>query len=74
MRQWLLSNEGRNAFNKCLVIVVHGFGEEGEGTHFSKMWAYSRDKGGHSKWAHDVIETLCYDSEQVLVSSIWFNF
>ena len=43
MRQWLLSNEGRDAFNKCLVIVVHGFGEEGEGMHFAKMWAYGRD-------------------------------
>lgn len=39
MGQWLSSNEGRETFNKCLGIVVRGFGEEGKGTHFAKMWA-----------------------------------
>jgi len=39
------SNEGRDAFNECLGIVVRGFGEEGKGTHFAKIWAYGRDKG-----------------------------
>lgn len=39
MGQWLSSNEGKAAFNECLGIVVHGFGEEGEGTCFAKMQA-----------------------------------
>lgn len=39
MGQWLSSNEGRDAFNECLGIVVRGFGEEGKGTRFAKMWA-----------------------------------
>ena len=39
MGQWLSSNEGRNAFNECFGIVVRGFGEEGKGTRFAKMWA-----------------------------------
>ena len=39
MVQWLSSNEGRDAFNEWLGIVMRGFGEEGKGTRFSKMWA-----------------------------------
>lgn len=39
MGHWLSSNEGRNTFNECLGIVVRGFGEEGKGTRFAKMWA-----------------------------------
>ena len=39
MGQWLSSNEGGDAFNECLGIVVRGFGEEGKGTRFAKMWA-----------------------------------
>lgn len=39
MGQWLSSTEGRDAFNECLGIVVRGFGEEGKGTRFAKMWA-----------------------------------
>ena len=38
MGQWLSSNERREAFNECLGMVVHGFGEEGKGTCFAKMW------------------------------------
>ena len=37
--QWLSSNEGRESFNECLGIAVRGFGEEGKGTRFAKMWA-----------------------------------
>ena len=46
--QWLSSNEGRDAFNECLWMVVHGFGEEGKGTCFAKMWDCGRDEGSHS--------------------------
>ena len=34
----LTSNEGRQQFNDCLAIVVEGFGEEGKGVRFAKMW------------------------------------
>ena len=36
--EWLTSNEGHQQFNDCLAIVVEGFGEEGKGTRFAKMW------------------------------------
>lgn len=36
--EWLTSNEGRQQFNDCLAIVVEGFGEEGKGARFAKMW------------------------------------
>lgn len=36
--EWLTSNEGRQQFNNCLAIVVEGFGEEGKGARFAKMW------------------------------------
>ena len=39
MGQWLSSKEGKDAFNECLGIVVHGLGEEGKGTRFAKMQA-----------------------------------
>lgn len=37
--QWLSSNQGREKFNECLGIVLRGFGEDGKGTRFAKMWA-----------------------------------
>jgi len=37
--QTLSSNEVKDAFNECLRIVVHGFGEEAKGTRFAKMRA-----------------------------------
>ena len=36
--EWLTSKEGRQQFNDCLAIVVEGFGEEGKGARFAKMW------------------------------------
>ena len=39
MGQWLSLKEGKDAFNECLGIVVHGFGEERKGTRFAKMQA-----------------------------------
>ena len=37
--QWVLTQEGRDFYNECLGIVLKGFGEDGRGTRFSKMWA-----------------------------------
>ena len=37
--EWVLTQEGRDLYNECLGIVLKGFGEEGRGTRFSKMWA-----------------------------------
>ena len=41
----LTSNEGRQQFNDCLAIVVEGFGEEGKGVHFAKMWTCALTAG-----------------------------
>lgn len=37
--EWVLTQEGRDFYNECVGIVLKGFGEEGRGTRFSKMWA-----------------------------------
>ena len=39
VEKWLLSQKGREFYNECLSMVIRGFGEEGRGTRFAKMWA-----------------------------------
>ena len=36
--QWVHTTEGREFYQECLGIVSTGFGEEGKGTRFAKMW------------------------------------